>query len=95
MAISEEERLRQNLYNPPAGYPKDGDVSYVVFGEKGRVKVTIRILPATEEEVIQNRKNLEHALSMIMSSQYNEPVKMEVDWGRTLKKKQKEQQEHE
>ena len=32
---------------------------------------------------------------MIMSSQYNEPVKMEVDWGRTLKKKQKEQQEHE
>lgn len=77
---SERERLKKNLHNPPPGYPKDGDVSYVDFGDKGRAKVTVRFAPATEEEVIKNRKNLEQTLSSILSRQCKMPMDVKVKW---------------
>ena len=80
MAESESELLRKNLHNPPPGYPKDGDVSYVDFGDKGRAKVTVRFEPATEEEVINNRRNLEQTLSSILSRQCKTPMVVKVKW---------------
>lgn len=77
---SELERLRRNLHNPPPEYPKDGEVSYVDFGDKGMAKVTVRFAPATEEEVINNRKILEQTLSSILSRQCKKPMVVKVKW---------------